>query len=134
MEENPNITNFVRWLETLGNTGVTRVSQFISDDVRCRTPELEGAGREGAVAVYAYMFKGATSVKTRVLDVAYGLSGHNVYLRWDRLVTPIKGEKWTVSGVTEITIGTSGKFIAITDYWDDTPTRPMGLIARLFNR
>ena len=134
MEENPNIANFIRWLESLGNTGVHRISQFVSNDVRCRTPELEGFGRDGAAAVYAQMFKGASAVKTRVLDVAYGSSGHNVYLRWDRMVTPNRGKKWTLSGVSELTIGLDGKIHAITDYWDEAPDKPSGLMARLLNR
>lgn len=134
MEENPNIANYVRWLETLGKTGTGRVSQFVSADVRCRTPEMEASGPKGVAAIYDALFVGASAVKIRVLDVALGASGHNVYLRWDRLVTPNKGKTWSVSGVTELTIGLDGKFMAITDYWDDIPENPKGLIARLFNR
>lgn len=134
MEENPNVANYIRWLETLGKTGAGRVSQFVAPDVRYSTPELEAAGPQAVGALFAAMFEGASALKTRVLDVAPGLSGHNVYLRWDRSVTPLKGKTWTVSGVSELTIGMDGKILAITDYWDEMPDKPAGLLARLLNR
>jgi len=134
MEENPLVANYIRWLETLGKPGVHRVSQFVSRDVRCRNPQYEASGYDGAASLYGRMFEGAASVKTRVLDVAQGASGHNIYLRWDRLTVNEKGGKSTLSGVSELTIGMDGKIAAITDYWDEIPDDNRSFYSKLFNR
>lgn len=134
MEENPAIAGFVKWFETLGKTGVHRVSQFTARDVRCRTPELESAGPDGVAGIYAAIFENAQSVKIRVSDVAYGRDGFTAYLRWDRLVTDARGRTASLTGVTELTLGTDGKIVSILEYWNDVPGPRGGFFSKLFGR
>lgn len=124
MVENHLIDNYVRWLETLGPQGVHRIEPFVSKDVRCRNPKTEGMGVPAVSAIFASVFEGGATVKTKVLDRMPGSDGHTFYLRWDRLVTSSDGKFSSLSGVTELMIDTKDKIASIIDYWDTLPEEP----------
>ena len=104
--------------------------------MRCRNPELEGLGPDGAAHVFAQMFEGMERVVTKVTDRAPGQDGFTFYLRWDRLIFDKAGMKHTQSGVSEIMLGMNGKIASIIEHWDNMPPARSrrSVIARLFQR
>lgn len=126
----------MRWLESLSAQGTHRISQFVARDARLRTPEVEGAGPQAMAQIYASWFEDAQKVTLRVTDHAAGADGHTHYLRWDRVIVGARGDKQILSGVSEITLGLTGKITSIIEHWDSAPEplKKRGYWARLFNR
>lgn len=118
------IDNYVRWLETLTESGVHRVGMFAARDIRYRTPEGEGCGANATAAIYARMFADGATVKTKILDRATGLDERTVYLRWDRIVTTRTGQIHGLSGMSEILIGMEGKIVSIIEHWNSVSEAP----------
>lgn len=128
------LDRYVHWLETLSAQGTHRISQFVGNDVRCRNPESETSGIQGADEWFKQILTGR-QVTTKILDRAAGQDGHTFYLRWDRLSVWPNGVRETLSGMSEIMVGLDGKIVSIIDYWDSVPLgQQPSVFARLFKR
>jgi hypothetical protein len=113
------LEDYVVFFENLTHRSLPLLGKYVAPDVRFIDPFNTLTGADRMAAVFEKMFEDTERAKFRVIDTAWGRSGHVAYLRWTMHAVP-KGRKneIVIEGMSEITFSPDGKVTSHIDHWD----------------
>lgn len=103
------------YLETLTAQGISRLSDYVSPDVRFRDPFHDVRGVEEMEAIFSRLFRTVQGINFRVRE-SRG-QGSFYFFRWI-LTGTLRRKEWTIEGVTLLKLRADGKVESHCEYWD----------------
>lgn len=111
------LEDYIAFYETMSRRSLPLLDNVVEQGVTFKDPFNEVYGYDKMMKIFQHMFDHTEKPKFKILDYAWTKDGMAAFIKWN-FSYERKGEKFYITGMSEVLFSNNAKVMAHTDYWD----------------